>query len=135
MAFGAGSLRIHLAVFPSVLNACLPGILFSCSHSALVTDICWAAPQITLTTHPDGSAGFLVYVDGTLAASLPGTGPNAVNATLANPNLLLDGGRPIFMEVSTCASRHSSSSLCTCCPVPYGIQDTMPAQELHQHAA
>ena len=62
--------------------------------------------QITLTMHADGSAGYLVFVDGLLAASLPGTGPNAMNATTANPELLLDGGRPIFLEV------HAGCSLC-----------------------
>ena len=55
--------------------------------------------QITLTTHTDGSAGYEVYVDGMLAAALPGSGSNAVNATLANPQLLLDGGHPIFLQV------------------------------------
>ena len=62
--------------------------------------------QITLTTHGDGSAGYLVFVDGLLAASLPGTGTDALNATTANPELLLDGGRPIFLEV------HAGCSLC-----------------------
>lgn len=57
--------------------------------------------QVTLTTHADGSAGFVVYVDGNLAASLPSTDPAALNATLDNVNLLLDGGRPIFLQVST----------------------------------
>ncbi|BDA48704.1 hypothetical protein COCOBI_12-3860 [Coccomyxa sp. Obi] len=54
--------------------------------------------MMTVTTHPDGSRGFLVYVDGNLAASLPSTDPNALNATLDNVNLLLDGGRPIFFQ-------------------------------------
>ncbi len=55
--------------------------------------------QVTVSTHPDGSRGFLVYLDGNLAASLPSTDPKALNATLDNVNLLLDGGRPIFLEV------------------------------------
>ena len=55
--------------------------------------------QITLTTHADGSTGYLIYLDGNLAASLPSTDPKALNATLDNVNLLLDGGRPIFLEV------------------------------------
>ena len=55
--------------------------------------------QITLTTHTDGSAGYQVYVDGMLSAALPGSGSGALNATLANPQLLLDGGHPIFLQV------------------------------------
>ena len=60
---------------------------------------CLLGLQITVTTHTDGSAGYEVYVDGMLAAALPGSGSNAVNATLANPQLLLDGGHPIFLQV------------------------------------
>ena len=64
--------------------------------------------QITVTTHTDGSAGYQVYVDGMLAAALPGSGSNALNATLANPQLLLDGGHPIFLQVPAQAAAYVS---------------------------
>lgn len=60
--------------------------------------------QVTVTTHQDGTAGFQVYIDGNLAASLPSTDPKALNATMDNVNLLLDGGRPIFLQVPPHAS-------------------------------
>lgn len=75
-------------------------------------------PQVTVLTHLDGSRGFLVYVDGNLAASLPSTDPKALNATLDNVNLLLDGGRPIFLQVpSTLAAslQHLSTILSRSC--------------------
>ena len=56
--------------------------------------------QVTLTTHLDGSQGYIVYIDGNLAAELPSQSATAVNASLAaNPNLQLDGGRPIDLQV------------------------------------
>ena len=58
--------------------------------------------QVTVTTQQDSGAGYLVYIDGNEAASLPSTDPKALNATLDNVNLLLDGGRPIFLQVCTC---------------------------------
>ena len=71
---------------------------------------CLCGLQITVTTHTDGSAGYEVYVDGMLAAALPGSGSNAVNATLANPQLLLDGGHPIFLQVPAQAGTYVSPS-------------------------
>lgn len=60
-----------------------------------------ARVQVTLTTHWDGSQGYLVYIDGNLAAQLPSTAGAALNASLAaNPNLQLDGGRPIELQVT-----------------------------------
>ncbi len=56
--------------------------------------------QVTLTTHQDGSQGYLVYIDGNLAAQLPSTAGSGLNASLANPNLQLDGGRPIELQVT-----------------------------------
>lgn len=72
-------------------------IPYSCD--AEKRDSSWLELQVTLTTHADGGTGYLVYLDGNLAASLPSTDPKALNATLDNVNLLLDGGRPIFLQV------------------------------------
>ncbi|KAK9917704.1 hypothetical protein WJX75_007350 [Coccomyxa subellipsoidea] len=65
-------------------------------NSNPVDDGAWH--MVTVTTHQDGTAGFQVYIDGNLAASLPSTDPKALNATMDNVNLLLDGGRPIFLQ-------------------------------------
>lgn len=42
----------------------------------------------------------MMYVDGNEAARIPATDPTALNASMSNPALQLDGGQPIDLAVS-----------------------------------